>query len=659
MARGAILRRWSLLWCCLVLISTAWPQPRSAKPDVILITIDTLRADHVGCYGDKQAQTPALDRLCAAGLRFDHAYTPVPVTNSSHASIFTGLYPGSHGVTDFGMPLARTHVTMAELFHRHGYQTAAFIGAVILDSRALAPGFDRGFDTYDNFPEHTAADSRWGRLERRGEDVVRRAGTWLAANRSKPRFIWVHLYDPHDPYQPPEPYATRYKGHLYDGEIAYADHALGQLLTLLDQQGRYNNSLIIVMGDHGEGLGEHGEDTHGIFLYDSTTRVPLIMKMPSASNQAGTGRPVSPVVLTIDVLPTLVDYLGLPTPAKFDGDSFRPLLFKPEASTSPATTPGARPAAAGESWVAIGRHGGPFTFAETDYPVHYGWAPLQSVRAAGLKYIEAPRPELYELKSDPGEQHNLYQPWDTRVQGLRSELARFRELESTPPSAPTAPVDPQTIAELKALGYLGNVTGATTAPEPSMLPDAKDKIAIHNLIHRGMLEEEDGRVDAAADFMSKAVALDQGSVVANAELGRLRYKAGKYRAAAQSLARAFQLRPQDVNNSLILGEALEKTGDLAAARDVLEATVKGAPGQYSARVTLGRIYLALKNLAAAQDQLEAATLIDAAQPAAHIALARVFKASGQIPAAVKQLKLAEQAEPGNKEVKELRREWRL
>ena len=650
-ARVLGLRRlggWGWLLCLGLLVMPAWAQARSAKPDVILVTIDTLRADHVGCYGYKAIQTPALDRLCAGGVRFDRAYTPVPVTNSSHASIFTGLYPSSHGVTDFGMPLAGSHVTMAELFHRHGYQTAAFIGAVILDSHALAPGFERGFDTYDNFHEHPPTDSRWGRLERRGEEVVRRADAWLAANSAKPRFVWVHLYDPHDPYQPPAPYSAIYKGRLYDGEIAYADHALGQLLALLDQQGRYDNSLIIVMGDHGEGLGEHGEDTHGIFLYDSTMRVPLIMKLPSvAARDLPKGRAVSAMVRTIDVLPTLANYLGFSTPAKFDGESFRQFLFSGGEGSRPAT-----PVAGGETASGLP------TFGETDYPIRYGWAPLKSARAQGLKYIEAPRPELYDLRADPREERNIYQPWDERVKTLRSELADFRERSPTPAAAPTAPVDPQTIAELKALGYLGNVAGATTAPEPSMLPDAKDKIAIHNLIHRGMLEEEDGRADAAAGFMGKALAMDAGSVVALSELGRLAFKAGKYKAAAQHLSRAFQLRPQDVNNALLLGEALEKTGDLAAARDVLESAVKNAPGQYSARAILGRIYLGLNNLAAAQDQLEAATLIDAAQPAAHITLARVFKAGRQMELALAQLRLAEKVDPGNNEVKELRREWK-
>ncbi len=210
-----------------------------ARPDVILVTIDTLRADHVGCYGYKRIKTPALDQLCADGVRFDHAITAAPITNSSHASILTGLYPSNHGVSDFGVPLSSAHVTIARLLKQQGYKTGAFIGAVILDSKALAPGFDRGFDTYANFPEKPPTTSRWERVERRGAEVVKRANAWLAANQVGPLFAWVHLYDPHDPYEPPAPFAQRYKDRPYDGEIAYADSALAELLATLKRQGRY------------------------------------------------------------------------------------------------------------------------------------------------------------------------------------------------------------------------------------------------------------------------------------------------------------------------------------------------------------------------------------------------------------------------------------
>src|ERR1022692_2265060 len=289
----------ALLIFCLAAILSAYgvAQAKAAQPDVFLVTIDTLRADHVHCYGYSDIETPALDGLARDGIRFAQAFTPSPITNTSHTSILTGLLPSTHGVTDFAVPLSPTHATWAELLHSRGYHTAAFIGAVILDSKTLAPGLDRGFDFYDNFPEHSSTKSRWGRVERRGMDVVQHAEAWLTAHPSGPHFVWVHLYDPHDPYEPPVPYSRIYKDRLYDGEIAYADSALANFITYLKKTGRYRNSIIVAVGDHGEGLGEHHEDTHGIFLYDSTTHVPLILKLAHGLNP---GVAVDAQVTTLD-----------------------------------------------------------------------------------------------------------------------------------------------------------------------------------------------------------------------------------------------------------------------------------------------------------------------------------------------------------------------
>ena len=335
--------------CLLLLVGCSFAREsskeRTSQPDVFLITIDTLRADHVHCYGYDRVQTPALDTLAKNGIRFSQAFTPSPITNTSHTTILTGLLPSVHGVTDFAIPLAPTHPTWAELLKKNGYHTAAFIGAVILDSKTLAPGLDRGFDFYDNFPEHPQTKSRWGRVERRGMDVVQHTENWLNAHRVGPHFVWVHLYDPHDPYEPPPPYSQLYKDHLYDGEIAYADSALANFLTYLKKQGWYDNSLIIVVGDHGEGLGEHHEDTHGIFLYDSTIHVPLIVKLP---RQSAAEKIVNAQVRTTDILPTVLDLLGVPPPARLDGESLKPLFASIENTDRMA-------------------------FGETDYPLRFGW----------------------------------------------------------------------------------------------------------------------------------------------------------------------------------------------------------------------------------------------------------------------------------------------
>jgi arylsulfatase A-like enzyme len=528
-------------------------QKKATQPEVFLITIDTLRADHVHCYGYESIQTPALDGLAKDGIRFTQAFTPSPITNTSHTSILTGLLPSTHGITDFAVPLAPTHPTLAELLKKNGYHTAAFIGAVILDSKTLAPGLDRGFDFYDNFPTQSTTKSRWGRVERRGADVVQHAQTWMTAHPGGPHFVWIHLYDPHDPYEPPPPYSQTYKDRLYDGEIAYADSVLAGFIGYLKRTGRYDNALMVVVGDHGEGLGEHGEDSHGIFLYDSTIHVPLIVKLPAmpSSNSHG-DKVVNVQVRTLDILPTVIDWLHIPPPDRLDGESLKPLLDGTE----------------GKDRTAIG---------ETDYPLRFGWAPLRAMRAEGLKFIEAPRPELYDLKADPKELANHYQPSDATVQRFRGSLAAIK----------------------------------TDAPAPpSNLPDPKDKIEEQNLLHVAMMASDDNRTDEAQRALEKVLQLDAKSPTALRQLGELELKAGDYAKAAEHLKQARMVRPEDSTAAFYEGQAREKTGDFAGARDALEASLKLTPGQFPARLLLGQVYLRLKDLKNAEDQFEAALLLE-------------------------------------------------
>jgi len=585
-----------VLFCCLAATLAAQvPSRPTSQPNVFLVTIDTLRADHVHCYGYEPISTPALDSLAQDGVRFTQAFTPSPITNTSHTTILTGLLPSSHGVTDFAVPLAATHRTLAQLLKPNGYVSAAFIGAVILDSKALAPGLDRGFDFYDNFPEHPQSKSRWGRVERRGMDVVQRAETWLSANPAGPHFVWVHLYDPHDPYEPPAPYSQIYKDRLYDGEIVYADSALDNFLTYLKKQGWYDNALIIAVGDHGEGLGEHHEDTHGIFLYDSTTHVPLIVKLPG---QTRSGRVVEPQVRTTDILPTVLDLLKISPPTQLDGESLQPYF---SGSETPAR----------------------IAFGETDYPLRFGWAPLRSVRGEGFKLIEAPKPELYDLRADRGELQNKYAPWDSTVQKFRVLLAELRA--KTPPAAPSpGAVGQGTVDELKALGYLGraDVGSSTNVPEPSLLPDPKDKIEEQNLLHKAMMASEDERPTEARAALEKVLQLDPKSPTALRQLGELELHGGEYFRAGEHLKLAHQVSPQDVTAAFELGQALEKTGDLTGARDALEVSLKLSPGQFPARLLLGQVYVALKDAANAQDQFQAALLLQPRSTEAKLGLTR-------------------------------------
>ena len=577
-----------------------------SRPNVFLITIDTLRADHVHCYGYKQIKTPALDQLAKQGILFAQAFTPSPITNASHTSILTGLLPSSHGVSDFGVALSPRHPTLAAELQKQGYNTAAFIGSVVLDSKQLAPGLDRGFQYYDNFPEHPKSKGRWGRLERRGMEVAQRVEKWLSAAQSAaPYFVWMHLYDPHDPYEPPAPYSEEYEGRLYDGEIAYADSALAHLIEYLKQKDLYDNSVIVVVGDHGEGLGEHKEDTHGIFLYDTTTHVPLIVKLPKS---AEAGKEIQAQVRTIDVMPTLLDILGIAAPAKQDGASLAPLLAGTETIQRIA-------------------------LAETDYPLRFGWAPLRAIRSDNLKFIEAPAPELYDLKADAHELQNAYAPWDARVQKLRRTLTElFPQKQSTEKAATPA----STVEELHALGYLGaaDVGSSTDVPEPSLLPDPKDKIQEQNLLHIAMMSSEDGRLADARAALKKLLSIDSASITALTQIGELELTAGNLPEASNYLRRAYVLRPQDSTIAFAYSEALERSHDVPHAREVLEANLESHPGQFSIMLRLGRLYLHSNDAKSAVTQLEAAQLIQPENVEVSIELAKALIGEGNFADAV-------------------------
>jgi arylsulfatase A-like enzyme/cytochrome c-type biogenesis protein CcmH/NrfG len=557
------------------------------------VTIDTLRADHVGCYGYKQVETPTLDSLAADGVRFTHAYTASPITNTSHTTIMTGLLPSIHGVTDFAVPLAPDHATMADLLKKRGYQTAAFIGAVILDSSSLAPGLDRGFDFYDNFPKEPTTKERFGRVERRGMEVVQHAESWLEKHPSGPRFIWVHLFDPHDPYEPPPPYSEKYKDHLYDGEIAYADSALGHLIANLKKAGAYQNAIIIVVGDHGEGLGEHGEDTHGLFLYDSTLHVPLILKMLGGAHG---GEVIDNQVRTTDILPTVLSLTNVSAPSELSGESLVPLVNKQSEAEH-------------------------VLFSETDYPLRFGWAPIHALRAENMKLIQAPRPELYDLKTDPGELKNAYSADSAQVKTLAAEMDKW---------------------ETKLPATAANKTGQN-------LPDPKDKIAVQNMLHNAMLASDDNRAADARSFLEKAVQLDPSSSTALRQLGENEFATGDYAKAATHLKRACEIRPDDSTARFELGQALAKNGDYAGARDALEASLKLEPSQMPARLLLGRVYLKLNDPKNAEDQFEAAQLVDSNNSDARLGLAEAEVQQSKFSDALPDLETLAKQDPPNVE----------
>ena len=324
-ARTRILAR---LLSMLLLAGCVWAAPRpkpsaSVRPNIVLITLDTTRADRMGFLGSERGLTPNLDALASQSTVFLRAYAQVPLTTPSHATILTGTYPQFSNVNYMGDPVGKTLPYLPDILHKNGYRTAAFVGALVLDPKKLAPGFERGFDVYDaGFHRRRPGEDHYQSLERRGEEVVTRALTWLSKKPAGPFFLWVHLYDPHDPYSPPEPYKSRYQAEPYDGEIAYTDSVVDKLLTALRKRGQIDSTVIAVVADHGEAFGEHGEAHHGIFLYDETIHVPFLLKVPGQHSSMK----VSTRVGLVDLAPTVLQAAGLIIPPAMQGTSLAELM---------------------------------------------------------------------------------------------------------------------------------------------------------------------------------------------------------------------------------------------------------------------------------------------------------------------------------------------
>src|SRR5882672_5857371 len=457
-------------------VSTAFAAPVPA-PNVVVITIDTLRADHVGCYGYKQIHTPNIDALAADGARFERAYTAVPVTLPSHTVMFTGTYPMLNGMHDFAAnKLNPGQPTLASVLKRQGYVTAAVIGSAVLDSRF---GLNRGFDFYyDHFDFNRLQESNLEEMERPGNLVADVTLDWLSKNYSKKFFLWMHLYDPHYPYRPPAPYAENYKASPYDGEIAFADSQVGRLIRFLKSRGLYANTLIVLSGDHGESLGEHGEKTHGFFIYNATLHVPFIIHLPGMASP----RTVPDLVSLADLMPTVLQVLKRDVPAQVQGRNLLPLIRTKEPG-EPRNL-----------------------YAETFLPrLHFNWSELRGVETENYHFIDAPKPELYDLSKDPGETRNLFGEKKAVGEEMRAQLTiLIHQYSAGPELAQKTGLDPALMERLKSLGYAGFSGGGNSSTAASSLPDPKDCIQIYELISDAMADSQHGRFSDSIDKL-KAV----------------------------------------------------------------------------------------------------------------------------------------------------------
>jgi arylsulfatase A-like enzyme len=598
---------------------------RAEAPNIIFITVDTTRADRMGFLGSKRGLTPNLDILARQGVVFEHAYSQAPLTPVSHATIFTGTYPQFHTVTDFGHPLPALLPFVPEILKKSGYHTGAFIGSLILDPKAsMAPGFDRGFDFFDaGFrPKHGLDESRYHTVERRAGDVVQHAITWLSKSQSSPLFIWVHLYDPHAPYDPPPPFDTRYKD-LYDGEIAYADASLGKLFTYLRQHGLYERSLIVVMSDHGESLGAHGEAMHGIFLYDETIHVPLLFKLPGS---VLAGRRVSAQVRLVDVAPTLLSMLSLPLPPTFQGESLVPLM-KPGAKVAAVELP---------------------AYAETDYPHRaFGWSALRSLRSGKYLFVRAPKAELYDESQDKSEQRNLAASSPAVAATLLAQLDELRDKTSSyhgdkPEPALTA----EQSEKLAALGYAGSSAAATSA-DPMQGADPKDKIEISNVLHTGMIAVEDGRYREAIPLLQHVLDDSPSITAAQAQLGIALARVKRYPEAIAALRKAVALLPDSVEPQYELGLAMFETGAWQDSVPYFEFVANKRPKWPDAQYSLASVYARTQHVPEAVDLLHTVLELNPNHFRANLLLGRILTLQHHPAEALPYLKQAEKLEPDN------------
>jgi arylsulfatase A-like enzyme len=523
--------------------------------NVLLVTIDTLRADHVGVYGSAGSLTPTIDQFAKEGLRFERTYAHVPLTLPSHASLLTATYPTSNGVHDNGtFRLGDTSPTLAELLKGAGYRTGAFVGSFVLDARF---GLGRGFDVYDDRMLGSGSDLEV--VQRNAEQVLAPAYEWIVSPGARPWFAWVHLYDPHEPYTPPEPYRSRYASEPYDGEVAYADAALGAFTARLRGTDALANTLVVIASDHGESLGEHGERTHGLFAYDATLRVPLVMWGPPQIRPGIFGE----TMRLVDIAPTMIDLLGAPPMARTDGRSVRPFVS------------GEQPFDRVSSY-----------FEALNANLTRGWAPLTGVVRDRLKLIDLPVPELYDLESDPGEQQNLYARQRDRARDLETRLDQIAKAASP---AAAAPIDADAEARLRSLGYI--VASPARRPQRyGAADDPKQLVHLNAALDDAVMRWARGDSGAAIDTLRGVIRERPDLTMAYDRLAFILRATGRGQEAVTLLDGAARAGHADRALLRSLGSMLRDAGDLERSASVLDDLVRADAADLQSADSLGQTY---------------------------------------------------------------------
>jgi arylsulfatase A-like enzyme len=592
----------ALLLVTLAAIAACTSSPAPPRPliptNVVIVTIDTLRADRIGVYGAKNVETPRIDQLARDGAWAVNATVHAPLTRPSHVSLFTGRYPAEHGIRDnVSPPLGRDVPVLAEVFQREGFSTAAFVASAVLDRQS---GLARGFATYS---DRLSVNED----KKPGDVVISDAVEWM---RDKTRFFaWIHLYDCHAPYRPPDRYATKYADRPYDGEVAFSDDLVGRLVDALRDAHTLENTLLIVTSDHGEGLGDHGEDVHGYFVYESTLRVPLVMHGPGVKP----GSRLDKVVRTIDLFPTIVEIAALGAKA---------------------------PQTSGRS-VASALQGGTMTeepsFAESLVPLlQFGWSDLRAVRDGRWKFIMAPRAELYDLERDPGEQRNLLDSEQAKAKAMRAALDQrlMQEQRAVRTDSAKAGVPPELLERLGALGYVSPGRGADTKPSGA---DPKDKLDEYKSISTEMTQ---GLVALRANRPAEALDHFNGLGRHGVDGYELHYYRGRaytglqrWRDAAAEYEAAIKKIPGDVPAWRALGESRVQLGDTAGALRAFEQLVAIAPDDAMGQMALGEVYRDLKRWREAAIAMRAALAVDPNPALYWNALGTALGNTGEMPKA--------------------------
>jgi arylsulfatase A-like enzyme/Tfp pilus assembly protein PilF len=652
---GSEMKRWLTMAAAACLIpllvwaGEASPAAPEKSPSIILISIDTLRADHLSCYGYRRIETPHLDALTKGGTLFSAVSSQVPLTFPSHVSLFTSTYPFFNGSEDNGEALQPSAVTLATVLRSRGFRTGAVVGGYVLDRRF---GLNQGFDSYDStFDLHSQRESDTGDVKRLGAEVVAAANKWLEANSSRPFFLFLHLYDLHTPYNLPASYRARF-GTGYNAELRYVDEQVGDFCDSLRRRGLFEISLIILTSDHGEGLGEHGEKTHGYFIYQSSVWVPLIVHWPAGSGSFPAK--IDEPARLMDVAPTILQFAGVAQPPEFQGHSLFDFL-RSDGSKIPRDV-----------------------YSESLYAhQHFGCSQLRSLRMGRYKYIEAPKPELYDLATDPGETRNLYAQERSRALASKERMvalrARFRNQHPVGQSA----LDPDTAARLSSLGYVAGNSERVESNDSGA--DPKDRIADFEEFGRAILLASSGQIEAsnallerllaghpelldvrmnvglndqrlrrhdeAAQEFQQVLKADPLNVKAHFNLGLSFFELRKLDEATRECQAALALAPYYTRAEDLLGSIALHKNDYHRARERFEHVLTIDPNDYSAHYNLGALAALQGDWNSGEMHLEAALSSDPLDPDAHNTLGSLYLRKGDLNKAATEFREALRLRP--------------